>query len=149
MFLKCIKSANPNQSSGSAKMTQSSYTEIKESINFSIYYHSSFFNTVHDGNLVLVFITSRRKSVMRIYSTLVWKFQYFIKKTLKTLNPQVNQLNFTDNQKYYFHQSYKSALQNPCIYNASCKISSYAMCLLLIHTLYVGCVISDRSVLRI
>lgn len=66
MFLKCIKDSNPNQSLGSAKMTHSSYTEIKESINFSIYYHSSFFNTVHDENLVLVYITLRRKSVMRI-----------------------------------------------------------------------------------
>lgn len=37
------------------------YGVIKESIKFSVYYHSAFFNTVYNGKLVLEWDTARRK----------------------------------------------------------------------------------------
>lgn len=51
---------------------------------FFINYHSSFFKTLCEGNLVLEYVTLRKKFVLRIQSTLVWKFLYFPKKTKNT-----------------------------------------------------------------
>lgn len=60
LFLKYVKGSDPILSLASAKMMHTIYGVIKESINFSIYYHSAFFSTVYNGTFVLDLVTARR-----------------------------------------------------------------------------------------